>query len=136
MTRYVIDAATLVHLVDHGLQVHASHQLVAPNRIRSEALDLLLQQVLAGVREERDALAAHERMTGLTMRLLGDRVSRGTAWQLAREHGWSLRDAEHIAVVRLQADALVTVDPELAARAGPLVTVAPVEALLTPAEGR
>ena len=133
MSRYGIDAATLVHLVDQGLVVHASHQLVAPSRIRSEALELLLKDVRAGARDERDALAAHERMTGLRIRALGDRVSRGTAWRLACEQGWDgLRDAEHVAVVRLQADALVTVDAELAKRAEGLVPLAPVEALLQP----
>ena len=131
MTRFGIDAATLVHLVDHGLAVHPSHQLVAPSRIRSEALELLLLSVRTGEREERAALELHERMTAVKIRALGDRVSRGTAWRLAREHGWeTLRDAEHLAVVRLQADALVTVDPRLAALASGLVPLAPVEALL------
>ena len=131
MTRYGIDAMTLVHLIDLGLQVHPSHQLVAPNRIRSEALELLLDDVRRGVREERQALEAHERMTELKMRLLGDRVSRRTAWKLARAHGWDgLRDAEYLAVVQLQADALVTVDPELTSKADRLVTLAPLGALL------
>ena len=132
MTRYAIDAPTLLHLVDHALRVDPSHQLVAPNRIRSEALELLLGEVRAGVRQEKQALAAHERMTELKMRLLGDRVSRGTAWRLAREHGWpTLREAEYLAVTRLQADALVTVDPELAATADGVVPVASLEALLS-----
>jgi predicted nucleic acid-binding protein len=44
------------------------------------------------------------------MRLLGDRVSRRTAWKIAREHGWETTyDAEYLAVAKLQADALVTV---------------------------
>src|SRR5215469_7500963 len=118
MARYVIDAPTLLHLVDADLRVDPSHQLVAPNSIRSEALELLLREVLAGERTEAVALQAHERMTELKMRLLGDRVSRRTAWEFARQHGWDrLRDAEYLAVTRLQADALVTVDPNLAARA-------------------
>jgi predicted nucleic acid-binding protein len=67
------------------------------------------------------------------MRLLGDRVSRRTAWQLAREHDWdTLRDAEYIAVTRLQADALVTADPRLAAAARNIVTVAAIDDLLAP----
>ncbi len=62
----------------------------------------------------------------------GDRVSRRTAWRIADEQGWdTLRDAEHLAVVRLQADALVTVDPDLAARAAGIVPIAPLEALFT-----
>ena len=131
MARYVIDAPTLLHLVDNDLRV-AGHQLVAPNAIRSEALQLLLHDVCDGTRTETEALVAHERVTETKMRLLGDRVSRGTAWRIAREHGWpTLRDAEYLAVTRLQADALVTVDPGLAARADGIVALAPVEALLT-----
>jgi hypothetical protein len=45
------------------------------------------------------------------MRLLGDRVSRRTAWRIARDHGWETTfDAEHLAVTKLQADGLVTID--------------------------
>ena len=130
MARYFIDAATLVRLVDESLRPRADHQLVAPNRIRSEAMDLLLQDVRAGTRTERDALEVHEHVTEVKIRILGDRVSRVTAWRIARERGWStLRDAEYLAVTRLQADALVTVDADLAARAADVVPVAPLEAL-------
>lgn len=130
MARFVIDARTLLHLVDHRVGVDPTHQLVAPNRLRSEAMELLLREVQQGQRHERDALEAHERMTELKMRLLGDRVSRATAWKIAREHGWeTLRDAEYLSVTLLQADALVTVDAALAAKAAGVVDVAPLEAL-------
>jgi hypothetical protein len=136
VTRYVIDAPTLLHLVDEGVQVSPEHQLVAPNRIRSEALELLLQEVARGDRTERDALEAHECLTEVKLRLLGDRVSRATAWRLARQHGWeTLREAEHLAVTRLQADALVTVDPDLAAKAEGVVPVAPLDVLGTQQPG-
>jgi predicted nucleic acid-binding protein len=70
-------------------------------------------------------------MTGIKMRLLGDRVSRRIAWQLARQHDWdTLRDAEYLAITRLQADALVTVDPRLAAAARDVVAVAALDDLL------
>ncbi len=65
------------------------------------------------------------------MRLLGDRVSRRTAWRIARQRGWeTLRDAEYLAITQLQADALVTVDPDLAAKAAGVVPVAPLHVLL------
>ena len=65
------------------------------------------------------------------MRLLGDRVSRGTAWKIAHEQGWETTyDAEYLAVTRLQADALVTVDPELATKAKDVVPLAHFEALV------
>jgi predicted nucleic acid-binding protein len=132
MARYVIDAPTLVHLVDAGLHVASGHQLVAPSSIRSEALELLLRDVRSGKRTEAAALEAHERMTGIKMRLLGDRVSRRMAWQVARQHDWdTLRDAEYLALTRLQADALVTVDPRLAAAAQDAVAVAAIDVLLT-----
>ncbi|MER7459326.1 hypothetical protein [Micromonospora sp. NPDC126480] len=131
MARYVIDAPTLLHLVDGGLRVDPSHRLVAPNWIRSEALQLLLSEVRRGERTERAALAAHERITELKMRLLGDRVSRATAWRIACQQGWdTLRDAEYLAIARLQADALITVDAGLTAKATDIVPVAPLEALL------
>jgi predicted nucleic acid-binding protein len=131
MARYVIDAPTLLHLVDAGLHVDPEHQLVAPNSIRSEALELLLHEVRAGKRTEAAALQAHERMTEIKMRLLGDRVSRRTAWQVARQHDWdTLKDAEYLALTRLQADALVTVDPSLAAAAQGAVAVAAIDDLL------
>lgn len=133
MARYVIDAPTLLHLVDAELDVDAGHRLVAPSSIRSEAMQLLLDDVRAGKRTEAAALDAHERMTAIKMRLLGDRVSRRTAWRLARQHDWdTLRDAEYLAITRLQADALVTVDPRLAATAEGVVAVAGIDALVTP----
>jgi predicted nucleic acid-binding protein len=135
MARYVIDAPTLVRLVDDELQVDRSHQLVAPSSIRSEALERLLLEVRAERRTEKSALQLHQRMTELKIRALGDRVSRRTAWNIALDHGWdSLRDAEYLAVTRLQADALVTVDLRLAAIAREVVPVAELDDLLTPAE--
>ena len=134
MARYVIDAPTLLHLVDAGLDVHPGHQLVAPNSIRSEALELLLREVRAGKRTEAAALQAHERMTEIKIRSLGDRVSRRTAWRIAREHDWNkLRNAEYLAITRLQADALITVNPNLAATARDVVAVADIGDLLSSA---
>jgi len=131
MARYVIDAPTLLHLLDGELPIDPAHQLVAPNTIRSEAMQLLLGEVRRGERTESAALRVHERITELKMRLLGDRVSRGTAWRIAREQDWdTLRDAEYLAVTRLQADALVTVDPALTAKAENVVPLAPLRSLL------
>lgn len=57
-------------------------------------------------------------------------MSRRTAWRLAREQGWeSTYDAEYLAVTRLQADALVTVDPALATKAKGFVPLADLDAL-------
>ena len=130
MTRYVIDAPTLLHMVATGVQVSSRHQIVAPNLIRSQALSLLLQAVRHGDLTEDLALQHHERLTELKMRLLGDRVSRRTAWRIAREQDWETTyDAEYLALTKLQADALVTVNPALAAKAKSLVPLAQLEAL-------
>jgi predicted nucleic acid-binding protein len=130
MTRYVIDAPTLLHIVANDVHVSPSNQLVAPNLIRSQALSLLLEAVRRGDLTEAVALQHHERLTELKMRLLGDRVSRRTAWKIARENGWETTyDAEYLAVTKLQADALVTVNSALATKAADLVPLAQLEAL-------
>jgi predicted nucleic acid-binding protein len=126
----VIDAPTLLHLVGNDVRVSPKHQIVAPNLIRSQALSLLLEAVRRGDLPEDLALQHHERLTELKMRLLGDRVSRRTAWKIAREQDWDVTyDAEYLAITRLQADALVTVNPALAVKAKDVVPVAPLEAL-------
>jgi hypothetical protein len=131
MARYAIDAVTLVHLVTNDVGVAPAHQLVAPNAIRSDALSLLYAAVRRAELTERVALERHTRLTELKMRLLGDRVSRRTAWKLASEHDWDdLSAAEYLAVCSLQADAFVTVDPAMATRAKGIVPLAPVSVLL------
>ena len=130
MTRYVVDARTLVHIVSNGVRIHPDHQLVAPNPVRSQALSLLFEQVRCGELDEVEALRLHERLTEVKMRLLGDRVSRRTAWRIAREQGWdSIGAAEYLAVTRLQADALVTIDETLVRRAEGIVPTASLDAL-------
>lgn len=130
MTRYVVDAPTLLHIVLTGLRVHPDHQLVAPNSVRSEALELLYAKVRGGELTEDEALELHVRMTEVKIRLLGDRVSRRTAWRIAREQGWdTIGPAEYLAVARLQADALVTIDASLARRATGIVPLATFDEL-------
>jgi predicted nucleic acid-binding protein len=132
MTRFVIDPPTLVLLAEDGRSIESAHQLVAPNSIRSQAIDLLLQSVNAGELTDNTALELHERMTELKIRVLGDRVSRRLAWRTAREHNWTtIRDAEYLAIAKLQADALIATDPELAAKASGLVPLARVSELYT-----
>jgi len=130
MTRYAIDAAALVRIVTDELAVDPAHQLVAPNAVRSHALTLLLQAVERGELAEKDARRLHTRLTELKIRVLSDRVSRWTSFQLARQQGWdTTHDAEYVAVTRLQADALVALDPRLRAVAEGLVPLAPISAL-------
>lgn len=133
MTRFAIDPATLVQLADGDHRISADHQLIAPHSVRPLALDLLLQRVLDGELTESAAMALHERMTGLKIRLLGDRVSRRVAWQIALAQGWTtIRRAEYLAVARLQADGLITVDPELAVAAAGIVPLATFADVIAP----
>ncbi len=130
MGRFVIDAATLVHLVESKEVVDPAHQLVAPGSVRSQALDLLLRRVHRGELSEPEALGLHGQLTETKLRLLNDRVSRRTAWDIARARGWdSLRDAEYLALAKLQADALVTVDRHLADAAAGITPVACLDRL-------
>ena len=125
MTRFAIDAPTLLQLVEGRHKVSETHQLVAPNSLRTRALGILLQQVKSGELSEAAALDLHERMTEMKIRLLGDRVSRRTAWRVAMESGAeSIDDAEYVAVAKLQADALVTFSPHIASMAKDVVPLA------------
>ncbi len=83
MTRHVIDAPTLLHLVDEQPSVDADHQLVAPNSIRSQALQLLRDDVRRGARTDKDVRARHERITEVKMRLRG--TARGGMSRLRRD---------------------------------------------------
>ena len=130
MTRFVIDAPTLLHLVAEGIDVAPGHQLVAPQLLRSQALASLFAAVGRGELTEDEALDRHDALTRVKVRLLGDRVSRRVAWQIARERRLdSTSDAEYLAVTRLQADLFVSVDPAARARAQGVVPVGTVDLL-------
>ena len=130
MARYVVDPRALLRIASTGIRIDPEHQLVAPNTVRSESLSLLYDQVRRGELTEDEALRVHERLTEVKMRLLGDRVSRRTAWRLAREHRWdAIGDAEYLALTLLQADALIAMDESLARRANGIVTLASLDAL-------
>ncbi|MFI6786819.1 type II toxin-antitoxin system VapC family toxin [Nonomuraea sp. NPDC050383] len=110
--------------------VPAEHRLLAPTLIRSQLLAHLYQAVRSGEMAQKDAdrLLAHVR--GLRIRLLGDRVLQNLAWKIADRLGWpDTYTAEYIALTRLQADAFITLDAELAEAVEGLVATAPIEAL-------
>ncbi len=130
MTRFGIDALTALRLIEEGITVPEEHQLVAPNVLRSEALSILYARVRRGELAKSAALGVLDGVTSLRIRLLGDRVSRAVAWKIAEQLGWDdIARAEYVAVAQLQADALVTLDPDLARAVGGIVTVAPFESL-------
>jgi predicted nucleic acid-binding protein len=131
MSRFAIDPPTLLRLAISEDEVTSAHRLVAPSAVRSHALNQLLEQVRNGVLSEEEALALHERITRMKIRVLGDRASRRTAWQIARQSGGSIFDAEYVAIARLQADALVATDHRLSAMAADFVPLAAYEALFS-----
>jgi hypothetical protein len=125
MTRYALDAASLLRLLDDDRSVADGHSLVAPALVRSDVLAALYADVRAGRRSETDGRARLERLAECRIRLLGDRVSRATAWRIATAaEADDIAVAEYVAVASLQADALVASDPEIRALAGETVTLA------------
>lgn len=131
MTRFVVDAGAVLHLVSAGIEVAGEHELLAPTLLRSQALSTLHEAVQRG---EIPADVAREhlaRIGKMKIRLLGDAVLRGRAWDLADKLGWaSTYNAEYVALTQLQADAFITLDPELARSVEGIVATAPIEALL------
>jgi predicted nucleic acid-binding protein len=130
MTRFVVDVSAVLHVVEHGLVVSGEHELLAPTLIRSQVLSTLHESVQRG---DIPAKVGRDRLDGfgrLKIRLLGDAVLRRTAWQVADQLGWdSTYEAEYVALTRLQADALVTLDAELARRVEGVVPTASIDAL-------
>jgi predicted nucleic acid-binding protein len=130
MTRFVVDASAVIHLASNGVEVSDAHQLLAPTLLRSQVLSELHEAVQRGeipVDVARDRLARIGRMK---IRLLGDGVLRRRAWEIADQLGWAATyNAEYVALTQLQAEALVTLDAELARSVEGIVTTASIEAL-------
>jgi len=131
MTRYVVDPRVVIHLADEELVVPKKHELLAPTLLRSQTLSLLHEAVAHGERSDEDARELHERIGKMKIRLLGDAVLRRNAWRIADQLGWAdTYTAEYLALTRLQADAFVTRDPELARAVKDIVPTASVDELL------
>ena len=130
MTRFVVDASAVLHLVRAEVQVPDAHELLAPTLLRSQTLSALHEAVQRGelpAEVGRDRLA---RVGRLPIRLLGDAVLRRRAWELADQLGWaSTYNAEYVALTQLQADAFVTLDADLARSVEGIVATASIDAL-------
>ena len=130
MTRYVIGPGVAIRLAQDETVIRGDHQILAPALLRSQLLSLLYQAVRRGEMTKKDARLRLRYVRGLRIRLLGDRVLQDVAWQVADQLGWpDTLDAEYVALTKLQADALITLDRQLARAVQDLVTVAPIEAL-------
>lgn len=131
MAKYVIEPAVALSLAAQNVAIPARHKLLAPSLLRSQVLALLFAQVRRGELSQAEASRRLDYLRRLQIRLLGDRVLQRTAWTMALELGWQdTFVAEYLALTRLQADALVTENSELAAAATPLVAVVSLEHLL------
>ena len=130
MTRYVIGPDVAMRLTHDQIVIGDDHQILAPTLLRSQLLSLLYQAVRRGEMTKKDAEQRLNYVRGLRVRLLGDRVLQEVAWKVADQLGWSdTYAAEYVALTRLQADALVTLDGQLARAVKDLVAIAPIEAL-------
>ena len=130
MTRFVVDAGAVLHIIDKELVVADGHKLLAPTLLRSQVLSMLYEAVRRGELAKAVGLERLERIGRMSIRYLGDGVLRRRAWDLASRLGWaSTSDAEYVALTQLQGDALVTLDPELAKAVDGLVRVAAIEEL-------
>lgn len=110
--------------------IPGEHQLLAPALLRSQLLSLLYRSVRRGELTRKDADRRLDYVRALRIRLLGDRVLQNVAWKIADQLGWAdTLDAEYLALTRLQADAFITLDADLADAAKGVVAVAPVEVL-------
>lgn len=130
MTRFVIDADTLLRIAAGEIEVAPEHQLLAPTLVRSQALAALYAASRRGEISIDEGLERVTRINSLKVRFLGDKVLQRTAWRVADQLGWeSTDDAEFVALTRLQADAFVTSDRKLAKAVSGLVETESIDAL-------
>jgi predicted nucleic acid-binding protein len=130
MTRYVIGPDVAIHLAGEEAVIPDGHHILAPALLRSQMLSLLYQAVHRGEMTKEDAERRLFYAQGMRIRLHEDYLLQKAAWQVADQLGWSdTFDAEYVALTQLEADALITLDPQLADAAKNLVAIAPIEAL-------
>ncbi len=130
MTRFVVDCDVVLQLASEDFELPAEHELLAPTLLRSQTLSALHEAVHVGELEPEDARERIARVNALPIRLLGDAVLRRRAWEIADQLGWAeTYDDEYVALTLLQADAFVTLDPELARRVEGVVATATIDAV-------
>ena len=87
MTRFVVDARTLLRVLER--QDRSARPSVGGARLDPVAgHGPAAAEGSDGDLTEQEALAVHEQLTETKLRLLNDRVSRRTAWDIARQQGW------------------------------------------------
>jgi len=133
VARYVVDCETLMRIAAGDVEVAPGHQLLAPTLVRSQALAAMYAAARRGEISAADGRARVQRINSLKVRFLGDKVLQANAWEIAEQLGWeTTSDAEYVALTRLQADALVTANDDLARAVAGIVETAPIDALQRP----
>ncbi len=129
--RYVIALDAALRLFRDRAKPPAGTKLVAPTLVRSQAASHLFAAARRGEIDRTEAKAQLDHMRALNIRLLGDRVLQKFAWDFAEQLGWEdTYTAEYLALTKLQADAFVTLDPDLAQAVATLVPVASYDEML------
>ena len=118
-------------LISEEIEVAPGCAFVAPTLLRSDLLAWVYALERDGTLTRAEAIARLDRMRGLRVRLLGDRVSQRRSMEIAAALGRAdTYAAEYIAVASLQAEVLVTTDTDLAREAVRFVRVAGLDALV------
>ena len=129
--RLVIALDVALHLIEARTVLPGHHQLLAPTLLRSQVLSALYQAAARGEITKAEASARMDFLRKLKPRLLGDRVLQAHAWAIAERLGWEdTLVAEYLALTRLQADGLVTLDDALAQAIAAEVAVVSLDTLL------
>jgi predicted nucleic acid-binding protein len=132
VTRFVVDCEILLQIAAGEVEVAAGHQLVAPTLVRSQALAALYEASRRGEISTTEGMERVTRINSLKVRFLGDKVLQRQAWRVADELGWETTyDAEYVALTKLQADAFITSNRELARAVSDIVETATIDALRT-----
>jgi len=130
----VIGPDVAIRLAGEEVVVPDGHHMLAPALLRPQMVSLLYQAVHRGEMTKEDAERRLFYARGMRIHLREDdeHFLQDAAWQVADQLGWSdTFDAEYIALTQLEADALITLDRQLADAVKDLVTVAPIEALFS-----
>jgi predicted nucleic acid-binding protein len=131
VARFVVDCGVVLRLAAEEIAVAPEHELLAPTLLRSQTLSALHEAVQRGELAADSALERLERIGSIKIRLLGDAVLRRNAWRFAERLGWTeTYAAEYVALTKLQADAYVTLDAELARQLDGVVPTVGFDALL------
>ncbi len=130
MTGFVVDCETLLRIAAGEIEVAPEHKLLAPTLVRSQALSAVYAAARRGDISAAEGIAQVRRVNSLNVRFLGDSVLQQQAWKVADELGWETTyDAEYVALAKLQADALVTSNRNLAREVSDLVETVTIDAL-------